>query len=314
MATRNRRSFAAGDAFRRLAGPLGRSLAVALRFAGLPLAAAAIYAAGVWCLWQHAAADAARPCNPGTDAAACRWLSPTDVAELNDAVKLGPDRSLYDRDLCSAVAARYRESPWVERVVSVRRSFPDQVVVSLAVREPLAYVRCASGLVLVDRRGVRLPTRAARGAERNRPVVEGVHGSVPAVGAPWPGRALADALRLTEIVGEVTSGGNPGLRLTAVEVRDEQGSVDGLPQMTARTASGMVIDWGSLNDSSSYLYPSVGEKREELQRALRSLGDPAAIESVMVRYRGCSVKPRESFPAAGAPAGPAANLAEAGRH
>jgi len=302
MAARKVNRPAGQGAAGRLGGAVLGAAAAALRVVALPTAALLVYIAGVWCLWQHAAAQAVRPGNPATVAAACAWLTPADVAELNAAVCLGPRATLYDRRLCRSVARGYAESAWVERVASVRREFPDRIVVDLAIRRPAAYVRSGGRLCLVDREGFRLPVRAARASSPVYPVIEGVRAPLPAVGAQWEGRPVRDALLLAEKLGEALAGRGPALGITDVTVCEEKGAVDGLPQLAARTASGMVIDWGGCAQSSSYLFPSMDEKLRELHRALKDISDPCGVESIMLRYRGCSLKPRDELSRAPGPA------------
>jgi hypothetical protein len=276
-----------------------------------------IYVTGVWCLWQYAARGAMRPGDPQTDAAGCPWLQPRDVAEINSAVRFGGRASMYDRRICEKVAARYCDKLWVERVVAVRRKFPHSIVVDLAIRKPFAYVRSGGRYYLVDHGGCRLPVRARTRPEGEYPSVEGIRTAAPRVGEHWTGRPLNDCLMLAAVLREVLAGRGPGMRLASVKVIDERGSVDGLPQLVARTESGLIIDWGSYSRTSTTFYPSAAEKREELERVLDEIGDPASVEAIMVRYkREGSVKPQQGWDARGgrgsAP-GRGAGVAGAGR-
>jgi len=299
MASRSRKKkWDEPGALGRGASATGRGLKWCARRAAVPLLAAAIYVAGVWCLWQYAAREAVRPTDPQIDAAECSWLEPRDVAEINSAVRFGGRATLYDRDICDRVAARYAENAWVEEVVAVRRQFPDRVVVELAIREPFAYVRRGGRYYLVDRRGCRLPMKPVRRPERGRPVIRGIRAPLSRPGEPWEGRPLADSLRLAGALAAVLEGRGAGLRLSSVEVIEEKGSFDSLPQMVARTASGLVIDWGSYNQSRTYLYPSAEEKCREIEKVLDRVGDPAAIEAIMVRYKGHSLRMRADWSAA----------------
>jgi hypothetical protein len=106
------RSVARGPgAVSRFGGTVLSGAGAVFKVVALPLAALAIYAAGVWCLWQYAAQGAVRPGDPSTVAADCPWLPPADVAELNAAVRLGPRASLYERWICSSVAKATSTTP-----------------------------------------------------------------------------------------------------------------------------------------------------------------------------------------------------------
>ena len=297
MAARRRRTDEKRGYAARAAGAAGRGMLRLVTLCGVPAMALLIYVGGVWCLWQYAARSGVRPEAPRTDAEACEWLGPRDLAEINKAVQLGRMASMYDRDICGKVAAGYRGKPWIDRVVSVRRHFPNRIVVDLAIRRPYAYVRRGRRLILVDFRGYRLPVSPAARRERDCPVVDGVRETPPSSGELWRSRALADSLKLANLLNRIFGERSSGMRLSEVEITEQRGTVDNLPQLVARTESGMLIDWGSFNESKSYLYPSVVEKRVELERALDEVTDPADIESIMVRYRGCSVRPKPGWSA-----------------
>ena len=261
----------------------------------LPLMALAIYSGGTWCLWQYAARGAVAPDAPLANAESCPWLSPRDLADINSAVRFSERTSMYDRDICHDVAGRYRNNPWIREVLNVRRSFPDRIEVELAVRRPVAFVRQGRQLYLVDREGVRLPAESQSISSGGYPVIDGVGNRVPAVGSPWNSRSLADSLSLVECLDRVLDGRGAGMRLAGVRVTAGGANVDHMPQMVARTASGMIIDWGSFNQSKTYLYPSAAEKRSELTRVLDEMQEPAAIESIMVRYKGHSLRLRSDW-------------------
>ncbi len=299
MASRLKKKSGGSGAVRRASAATGQGVRWMGKVAGVPLLAAVVYVAGVWCLWQYSAREALPPTDPQTDAADCPWLAPRDVAEINSAVRFSGSASLYDRDICRQVAARYVDNAWVEEVVSVRRQFPDRVVVDLAIRQPFAYVRRGGRYYLVDRRGCRLPVKPAARPDRGHPTIKGIRTRAPSPGELWKGRPLIDSLRLAETLGGVLKGRGPGLRLSSVEVTQAQGSFDKLPQLVARTESGMIVDWGSYSDSTTYLYPSVEEKCREVEKVLDGVGEPAAIESIMVRYKGHSLRIRSDWSRAG---------------
>jgi len=295
MASRKRRKSSESGLGRRALRTVGSGAAAILRLAGVPVMGALIYVGAVWCLWQYSARGAVKPGDPRTDAASCPWLEPRDVAEINSAVRFGKRASIYDRAICREVAERYATNPWVDRVVSVRRKFPNRVEVDLAVRKPFAYVSRSGHYYLVDGSGCRLPVRRMGTREGVYPVIEGVRTPVAAAGEYWTGRSLSDSLRLAHLLNDVLEGRGPGMRLSSVRVVEERGSIDSLPQMVARTEAGMVIDWGSFSQSSTALFPSVVEKRHEIEKALNGVGEAGAIESIMVRYKAPSIRHRPGW-------------------
>jgi hypothetical protein len=195
----------------------------------------------------------------------------------------------------------YVDNSWVEHVTSVRREFPDRLVVDLSIRRPVAYVRSGGRLYLVDREGFRLPVKLQRSGDPAYPVVQGVRAGIPSVGSRWEGRPVRDALLLVDLLGEVLAERGTAMALSGVTVVEERGSLDELPQLVARTASGMIIDWGGWDETGSYLVPSVAAKRLELEKRLDQISDPEAIEAIMVRYPTCPVKRRDELSQAGSP-------------
>jgi hypothetical protein len=274
------------------------------RPAALPLAVLAIYAAGSWCLWQYAAHRAVPPAAAETDARGCPWLAPADVAYINICIQFPADSSLLQRDICRRVAVAYQANPWVERVVAVRRRFPDKFEVDLVIRRPVAYVDRSGTYYLVDAAGYRLPVNPVNRPGAEYPVIEGILASPPAPGEAWNDPCLADSLRLVETLAGVLDGRGAGLRLAGLEAnRPLRGAYDQRPQMIAWTASGMKIDWGSFNESRTYAFPSAAEKRAELERQLNALPDPSAVGCISVRFRSPFVRPRADQPGSMAESG-----------
>jgi len=274
-----------------------------LKPAALPGAVLAIYCAGTWCLWDYAARHAGRPGAPEVDSRGCPWLSSADLAVINAGVDLAGQSSLFDRQVCRQVAHAYRGSPWVEQVVAVRRHFPDRVDVELAIRRPAAYVHRGGLYYLVDRSGCRLPVSPVVRPEATYPVVEGAIAAPPAAGETWNDECLDDSLRLAELLNEVLAGRGPGARLALVRAAKPARGYDTRPQMLAQTASGLEIDWGSFNESRTYAFPSVSDKRAELERQLRLIPDLSAISCIRVRYRGGGVIRRPELTAEAGPIG-----------
>ena len=278
----------------------------ALRFlmpAALPGAVLAIYCAATWCLWDYAARHAGRPAAPEVDSRECPWLSRSDLKAINAGVDLAGQSSLFDRDVCRQVAQSYGGSPWVEQVVAVRRHFPDRVDVELAIRRPAAYVHRGGLYYLVDHSGCRLPVSPAARPDAAYPVIDGATATPPAAGETWNDECVDDSLRLAELLNEVLAGRGPGARLTQVRAARAAGGYDTRPQMVAQTASGLEIDWGSFNPSRTYAFPSVSDKRAELERQLGLIPDLSAISCIRVRYRGGGVTRRTELTAAAGPIG-----------
>lgn len=286
-----------GGAARAAAAAAGRALGAAARRLALPLAVLTVYSGGVWCLWQYAASRARPPAAPLADARQCRWLTPRDLTEINGAARFVGASTLYDRDVCRRLAEAYAANPWVERVSAVRRRFPDRIEVEMEIRRPVACVRRPAGLIPVDRSACRLPGDAASAGAAELPVIGGVWSAAPAPGRTWRDDSLADALRLIELLNAALAGHGPSMRLAAVEVRPSNSAYDRRPQLAARTAGGLLIEWGGYSESATFLFPSAAEKRADLLRLLDEAPDLGAVGCISVRTRGGAVYPRRGRPA-----------------
>ncbi|MFQ5956930.1 MAG: cell division protein FtsQ/DivIB, partial [Candidatus Brocadiales bacterium] len=68
-------------------------------------------------------------------------------------------RSLFEKDLTKKVAKALEKSPWVLKVHSVNKVFPNKLSAELELRRPLAVLRKNGVFYLLDDEGVVLPTR-----------------------------------------------------------------------------------------------------------------------------------------------------------
>jgi hypothetical protein len=275
---------------------IGRSLGLTGKWILLPSIILAAYGGGIFGLWTYASQQALRPNIPQPNAIACQWLGLRDVAGISSKISLSPEATLYDNNICREIAASYSDSPWVDSVVQVRRSFPGSIVVDLAIRRPFALVGYKTKYYLVDHKGVRLPVSVFRKPSDQYIQIQGIDKSAPSVGCQWSGRAVSDALRLASTIKSVMKGRRSGLQLASVHVVEGSGSCDGLPQLVAQTVSGVIIDWGSFSESSTYLYPSAREKLCQLQQELKRIDSGSLVDTIVVKYK----RPKSTTPPASA--------------
>ncbi len=73
------------------------------------------------------------------------WVPHNLVAQVVEGANLPARLSLLDPNLVGDVAEAFRMNPWVEEVVSVRKSFPARVVLALEYRQPVAMVEVKQG-------------------------------------------------------------------------------------------------------------------------------------------------------------------------
>ena len=115
--------------------------------------------------------------------------------EADAVALLGGSCSIFEDDLALRVSDAYRRSPYVRRVRTVRKEFPNRLDIRLEMREPFALIRLARNAgkaYVVDEEGVVLSKRVYRLTP------ERLAGLLPSVvvsgarGYPCPGRVWGD--------------------------------------------------------------------------------------------------------------------------
>lgn len=142
------------------------------------------------------------------------WVPHDFVAQALDQANLPEELSLLDDRLVADLAEAFRLSPWVEEVVSVRKSFPAKVQVALRFRQPVAMVEVKQGQYPIDAQGVLLPPQDFSVADtRAYPTITGVVSTPQGpAGTAWGDEVVEDAARLAaELAGSWKK-----LRLTAI--------------------------------------------------------------------------------------------------
>ncbi len=156
------------------------------------------------------------------------WMPPSLIGDLAHAV-CGDAADFDTPPYTQQVHERALASPWIARVHSVTKSrLPARedlgvVEVRCDYRTPLVRVQLTdlSGIVLVDREGVRLPQRADVNTDR-LVLVQGVQGGPPPLGQPWNAPDLLDAIRLIELL----QSRSYDREVTAVDVLNHGGRMD----------------------------------------------------------------------------------------
>ena len=199
-----------------------------------------------------------------------RWTPPDLTQQVFERAGLAERESLHDPTLSERIAAAFHTHPWVDRVVSVRKSFPARVHVELVYREPVAMVRGIDGHYPVDCNGVLLPARDFSDSDVERfPMIERV-ASVPTgnLGEPWGDPAVAGAAELAAILSKPDAdGGNwwSRLELSAILVPRRVALAEAVDQLEfrIRTSGGSEILWGR---GPSSQHPGELTVEQKLQR------------------------------------------------
>jgi hypothetical protein len=86
------------------------------------------------------------------------WVPRNFVEQIIHDSNLPEKLPLLDDTLVQEIAEAFQLNPWVEEVVSVRKSYPAKVVVQINYRRPVAMVEGRNGRLAIDRLGVLLPS------------------------------------------------------------------------------------------------------------------------------------------------------------
>ncbi len=155
-------------------------------------------------------------------------------------------RGLFDKRLTREVAWKLEEIPWVKKVFSVRREFPDRLKVHLELRQAVAVFKREDTFYLLDEEGMVLPQTHfswPRDQEQT-PYIESRRLRI----APEAGKRLEDkgVLAGIELIGFLKKNGLHKLTdLRSVDVTDVGwGRSHGGSDITIWTKGGVAIKWG----------------------------------------------------------------------
>ncbi len=207
-----------------------------------------------------------------------RWIPPDLTKQVFAQAGLSETNSLQDPSLSERIAAGFHTHPWIERVISVRKSFPARVHVEVIYREPVAMVKGIDGHYPIDKNGVLLPARDFSDSDVERfPVIEQV-ASVPMgkLGEPWGDPAVAGAAELAAVLNKEREGKRwwQELDLTSILVPRRVALADGIDELQyeLRTSGGSEIQWGRAPKSQHPGELTVAQKIERLSGFRKDYG------------------------------------------
>lgn len=152
--------------------------------------------------------------------------------------------SLLDPGLCEKLGTAFARHPWVARVVSVQKSFPAQVTVTLEYRRPVAMVQVKGGRIPIDAAGTVLPSEDFGVADVvNYPTIrQAGSSSLVRQGGRFKHPGLYGAVQLAELLGAKWN----SLGLEAIElprIQDGTQAADDI-QLQLQAKVGSSILWG----------------------------------------------------------------------
>ena len=237
---------------------------------------------------------------PVKTAVAPKWSN----SQGQELVKIdGAGRSIFDPKLVEEVGKKFENCPWVRKVTSVERVFPDQVLIKFEYRRAHVAIRRDAGFVLVDRDNVRLPGVYATPPACDRTVqVSGVATQPPEPGQVWKDDSLQAAVAMADYIPGNSLLGRLGIR--EVDVTNFAGRQDPRKsEMTLVASNGCQVAWGRTMSTSKFGDLSTEEKLENLREVLAVYPDLNGLKKVTLYFRGSrSVEPTDSYVHSPAPA------------
>lgn len=126
------------------------------------------------------------------------WVPHNLVEQVIGHADLPEQLSLLDENLTRDLAMAFALHPWVEEVVSVKKSFPASVDVTLNYRRPVAMVQVKQGLYPIDVSGILLPPQDFSPSDAKAyPQIVNVHSTPQGpAGSGWGDPVVIEAARL----------------------------------------------------------------------------------------------------------------------
>ena len=177
--------------------------------------------------------------------------------------------SIFDPRLTHDAAEAYRASPWVLDVRRIEKRLPDQLVVELDLRRPVAVVQTPDGTRTVDAQAVVLPLNLCLWEQDQPPLprIAGVASEPPEPGSHWADARLDAALAVRAAVAD-----DPALldRLHTIDVRNVAGERSRHEsEIVLFTHDSVRVAWGRApNAKNSATEIPVPEKLATLRRRL----------------------------------------------
>lgn len=244
--------------------------------------AAAVIVMGVAALWRGITGMEEFRVHPGRYAFDSEWVN-TDrllrsLHETDPTGVLAGAHSIFEPQLCKRVAAAYAASPWVRRVKSVEKVFPNRLEVDVELREPWAviYRRQDDRYYCVDQDGVVLVNGVYRLTKQSLsellPLVTVEHTRPPRGGECWGDLTVQEGMEMLELYRQRFAG--------KVPVREIEIEQVALADGTAHARAWLVMDsgtrvvWGRTPSAmSSVAEVSTPRKAAALLALVRKEGD-----------------------------------------
>ena len=201
-----------------------------------------------------------------------RWVPTNLVEQVSDQANLPAELSLLEPNVLRDVAEAFALHPWVEEVVSVRKSFPAAIDVELTYRRPVAMVQVRQGVYPVDPSGVLLPPHDFSAADsKNYPQISGVLSTPQGpAGTDWGDPVVTDAAQLASELAPNWKKFSLAAIVCPRSISPDDGFDAGVYEL--RTAGGSEIVWGHGPNSDHPGELTTAQKVERLEKYAAKFG------------------------------------------
>jgi len=219
------------------------------------------------------------------------WCGEKMAARINATIKFKEELTGLDLHATRKVADAYRSSPWVRKVLRVRKAYPNNISISVDLRQPILAVRHGGRIHLVDRDAIHLPVQYGSWPvdEVQAPLLTGVAVGPPPTTGVWKDGDILDAIATLNAVR--TCQGMENVKIVEVDLSNKNGVADPrqseIVLVTDRQAR---ILWGRSPRSNAFGEHSVDEKVSQLDWLLRQHPTPTRMDLV-VRFLDGGVVP-----------------------
>ncbi len=224
------------------------------------------------------------------------WLSGTELEPvIRGSVKLTGNTNIFDKTLVSRALEHYEGNPWIARVDSIQKRYPNELVVKLEIRKPIVAVEIKRSknralYYLVDNQTVRLPGEYARvpSLAMTLPVIIGVTTVPPPAGQAWPDPGLSDAIALATTLEDYQVYGK--LDVAQIDVSNSNGRVNKKEsEITIWTKDRVAIQWGRSPATAKFGEIPVEEKIKNLNYVLGIAPRLKGIKYVKIQFQQPSI-------------------------
>ena len=223
--------------------------------------------------------------------AAPDWCNDPSLEDaIRVSMKLDGQASIFDKSLIPLLLEKYEKNPWVARVESIEKQFPNKLNVKLELRRPVVVVELKkwnnrSFYYLVDKDSVRIPGEyyTVPALPITLPIVVGVRNSPPMPGQRWQDKGLSDAIEVAGVFKQYQV--YPKLDVAAIDISNSGGKRSKQSsEIVILTANHTQIEWGRPVNTDKPFELSAAEKIKNLCRVLEVSPQLQGIKVVKVQF------------------------------